>query len=568
MLFLITSFLTFILLFTIIRVATYVGVIATILAIGIILLLEPRVEEILQLIIIAVMAYTCFELFFSIKKKKGALESVKGNESIVEFPQTFEDEVAVAGAPKQATKKELRVLLETRRFCFNQHIQNIGLGVSILGATGSGKTASPFYTIAKHFATTKCSGVLHDFKDLELTKITYPLFRDAGVPFHIFAPLHPEHSVRLNPIDPIYIPSEIQLKPLISSFLLNLTGKHSTDDATIYFTEGAASLLSAVIWRLKEDFPDKCNWPYVIAFLLNADHSKMVNGKVDDLGKLKDFVSANFDSKLLGAQFLHSQKNEKEAGSLFATLCSNLTKLADPVFFYLLSANDLYLNINAPDNRAVISFVNTPGVEQGMITPVIAGLVEICFQQMARHGNERSFIMLDEAPRIKLMELGSRVTTLRSYNISFVYVMQDIIQAKTQHNGKDFYVKEVLTSLNTQFLGKVNDPESAKYCESFFPMIKEKAQSKSTAAGDVFGSQKRTSTSEKDRRKVQAHEFVTLQAGEFYMLTGGKDKLVKFKNFSKEMKQELPPPIRTISQEQMREHKNRISQDAETCFYP
>lgn len=62
--------------------------------------------------------------------------------------------------------------------------------------------------------------------------------------------------------------------------------------------------------------------------------------------------------------------------------------------------------------------------------------------------------------------------TLRSYEISTIYVMQDKIQNELRYGEK--VSKAILSNLSYQFFGKVNDPDTAKYYERFFQQVKQK----------------------------------------------------------------------------------------------
>lgn len=65
--------------------------------------------------------------------------------------------------------------------------------------------------------------------------------------------------------------------------------------------------------------------------------------------------------------------------------------------------------------------------------------------------------------------------TLRSNNIATIYVMQDKIQNDMLYGDKAS--KVILSNLSYQFFGKVNDPDTAKYYERFFKLVKMEATS-------------------------------------------------------------------------------------------
>ncbi|MDX1328417.1 MAG: type IV secretory system conjugative DNA transfer family protein, partial [Arenibacter sp.] len=49
-------------------------------------------------------------------------------------------------------------------------LRNIRRGASIIGSAGSGKTESIVYNFLKHFNQYEFSGVIHDYKDFEITE--------------------------------------------------------------------------------------------------------------------------------------------------------------------------------------------------------------------------------------------------------------------------------------------------------------------------------------------------------------------------------------------------------------
>src|SRR5699024_8299925 len=64
-------------------------------------------------------------------------------------------------------------------------LNNIKRGVSIIGSAGSGKTECVVYQFLKHFRKKNFCGVIHDYKDFELTEIAFSLFKDQAIPFKI-----------------------------------------------------------------------------------------------------------------------------------------------------------------------------------------------------------------------------------------------------------------------------------------------------------------------------------------------------------------------------------------------
>ena len=85
-------------------------------------------------------------------------------------------------------------------------IENIKRGASVIGSAGSGKTESVVYGFLKHFQKHSFCGVIHDYKDFEITEMAYPLFRDSDIPFKVISFDRIIH--RVNPIAPKYLENE------------------------------------------------------------------------------------------------------------------------------------------------------------------------------------------------------------------------------------------------------------------------------------------------------------------------------------------------------------------------
>src|SRR5690606_38383637 len=85
----------------------------------------------------------------------------------------------------------------------NFKLDNIKRGASIIGSAGSGKTESVVYGFLKHFRKESFCGIIHDYKDFELTEMAYPLFKNGKSPFKIISFDKIIH--RVNPIAPRYL---------------------------------------------------------------------------------------------------------------------------------------------------------------------------------------------------------------------------------------------------------------------------------------------------------------------------------------------------------------------------
>ena len=467
---------------------------------------------------------------------------------------------------KGAGKKENIMLVEMLDDRKKKHfISDLNRGVAIFGSSGAGKSASVIFFLMKHLSKHNFAGIINDYKDYELSEIAYPLFMEHGITFKVFAIHDVNRSVRINILDPRYIPALTDLSGIVSSLMINLSGD-SDSGTSKFFRESAESLLCGVIWRLRKDYPQNCNLPFVIALLLSSEnlHDKVIN----DLGieetipfaRLVRFLKEDREAEIAASVFLSAMANERQIAAVYSTLAASLRTLASPEVFYLLEESDISLDLNEESNRMVLSFINKPGALENVISPINAMIIEGCFSSMSKRGRKPSFILLDEAPTIKIPGLGRRIATLRSYGVSFIYCMQDKIQGMAQWGGKEYMIKEILTNLSTQFMGKANDADTAKYYEKFFEIVKEDQRSISKGESTWFSranrGEIRVTTSQKEKTKVRGYEFFRLRQGEFIMFADGIDD--KFRFYYEPPLKRLPALSRSLTSAELQENFSRI----------
>ena len=449
-------------------------------------------------------------------------------------------------------------------------ISDLNRGVAIFGSSGAGKSASVIFFLMKHLSKHKFTGIINDYKDYELTEIAYPLFLEHEVNFRVFAIHDVNRSVRINILDSKYIPTMSDVSGIVSSLVLNLSQSESDSGTEKFFRDGSESLLCGVIWRLKKSYPQYCNLPFVIAFLLSTENhhetEMQPNGTlaIKPFAKLIRFICEDPEAQIAASVFLSGVSNERQTASLYSTLAASLRKLASAEIFYLLQESDIDLDLNADKNRTVLSFINKPGALESVISPINAMLIEGCFTAMSKRGRKPSFILLDEAPTIKIMGLGRRIATLRSYGVSFIYCMQDKIQGMAQWGGKEYKIKEILTNLSTQFMGKANDADTARYYEKFFEIVKEDQKSVSRTKGSWLSranrGEIRETVSQKEKSKVRGYEFFQLRQGEFIMFAEGKDE--KFRFYYEPPLKRVPAKVRAVSSQELQKNFSAVLETA------
>ena len=120
--------------------------------------------------------------------------------------------------PKKKRDKKYKVKFQTKSGKFK--IENIKRGASVIGSAGSGKTESVVYGFLKHFCENGFCGIMHDYKDFELTEMAYPLFNEGNIPIKVISFDRIIH--RVNPIAPRYLENEESVNEVSRVLIENL----------------------------------------------------------------------------------------------------------------------------------------------------------------------------------------------------------------------------------------------------------------------------------------------------------------------------------------------------------
>lgn len=392
-------------------------------------------------------------------------------------------------------------------------LENIRRGIAIIGAAGSGKTESIIAELLKHLANKQFSGVLYDYKNFELTEIAYPFIDSQRTNFYCIS--FDKLYQRVNPIAPKYIKQPEDVNEVVRVLLANLLEQKEevNHGNSKFFNDAVEGLLSGMIWRLRTDFPEYCTLPHLIALF------QQINSK-----SLAVFVRKTRISQAMASAFLQGLDSEKQTAGVLSTLSNALKKITTPKIFYTLSADEVPLNVNEQQTAVIVSLVNNPKYESAY-SPAIATILHTITKQMAVRNGNPSFILMEEAPTIRLINMHRIPATMRSYNIATIYVLQDKIQNDMMYGEKAS--KAILSNLSYQFFGKVNDPDTAKYYERFFEIIKKPTTSINRSHTINFDT--RVTTGEKEVAKIRADVFFRLQPGEFVSFADGKEKKVRFR---------------------------------------
>jgi len=427
-------------------------------------------------------------------------------------------------------------------------IDNMRRGVSIIGSAGSGKTESIVYGFLNHFQKYNFCGIIHDYKDFELTEIAYPLFKDSKIPFYVIS--FDKIISRVNPIAPRYLENEESVNEISRVLLENLLEQRESGNSgtSKFFNDAAEGLIGGLIWKLRTSYPQFCTLPHLIAIYQLLDTDSLIN-----------FLETNSISRAMADAFISGKDSERQTAGVKSTLANALKRISTQRIFMVLSADEIPLNINSTENPAVISIVNNPKFESSY-SPVIATIIHAIIKQMSVRNSQSSFLLMEEAPTLRLLNMHRVPATLRSYDIATLYVMQDKIQNDMMYGDKAS--KAILSNLSYQFFGKVNDPDTAKYYERFFEIVSRPTTSISRGYNLDFDT--RVTTGEKENPKIRADAFFRLKQGEFITYADGKEQRIQFK-FSN-IQRKSPENMDQFTLEDLEVNFERIYAEAKSIF--
>lgn len=427
-------------------------------------------------------------------------------------------------------------------------IENIKRGVSIIGSAGSGKTESVVYNFLRHFSQNGFCGIIHDYKDFELTEIAYPLFKNSSIPFYIVSMEKTLH--RVNPIAPKYLENEESVNEIARVLLENLLEQKESGavGTSKFFNDAAEGLISGLIWKLKTSYPQYCTLPHLISIYQYLDTDSLIA-----------FLETNSTSRAMADAFISGKDSDRQTAGVKSTLSNALKRISTRRIFMTLSADEIPLDINDPENPAVVALVNNPKYDASY-SPVIAAVIHTVIKQMSARHRNRGFLLIEEAPTVRLLNMHRIPATLRSYNIATIYVMQDKIQNDMMYGDKAS--KAILSNLSYQFFGKVNDPDTAKYYERFFEIVRRETTSINRGYNLDFDT--RITTGEKEIPKIRADEFFRLRQGEFITYADGIDRKVQFQQ--QRIEKYLPVKCHWYTQAEMEENYNRILLEVKSIF--
>ena len=365
-------------------------------------------------------------------------------------------------------------------------------------------------------------------------------------------------SHRVNPLHPATMPTQSHADEYARAILYNL--KPDAIKKGDFWTDSAHSYLTALIWFLREEYPQYCTLPHVmaLAFQPTADVVALLSTNPETRGTVAS-LRESLERKAVG-----------QTAGVVSTLQTALRKINTKHIVWVLSGHDFGLNINDPNDPKFVTLGNSPALSS-TFAPVIALLTTVAIKQMNQQGKLSSSIILDEAPTLFIPNFEQLPATGRSNWIATVFGAQDISQIEDMYgrSKKD----ALLANLNNQFYGRVGHLQTAQYVSDLWGRedVEQRSQSSSSSqrGNDTASQSNSVSYSMTQRERVKVQEVSELRTGEFYGQLVESD----FSSFKAQVKAtdsgQLPEivPFAFVTEQDVKQNFLRIQDEIDSLFH-
>jgi len=406
------------------------------------------------------------------------------------------------------------------------NIPNPFRGTLVIGGAGAGKTYSIGEPFLEQFLKKGMCGLVYDFKFPVLAAAAQKALIYAGeqkkpVKHRIINFLDLERTEKINPLRPQDMPIPAYAMEYAKTILTNLNpGAAKSSDG--FFESSAEAYLTAIIWFYKNNYPNLCTIPHVVATAVYSDFTHVLS-MLDTDPRSQQLAQSIITSVKL--------KADKQTAGIIASLQIALARLATPEISWVLAPDETQgegfsLDLNDPTNPTLLTIGNDPTLAR-TFAPVISCIIAVCIKLMNQQNKHPSFVLIDEGATIYVPGLETLPATARSNQVATVYMTQDLAQMNDAY-GKD-KTAVMVSNLNNQFFGKINSAETARLISDMIGQedVEQVSVSASKSMGGGQSGNGRNisqSVSVQQRQVIRVQDAYTLRQGEFVCQTVETEK--------------------------------------------
>lgn len=444
------------------------------------------------------------------------------------------------------------------------HLRNIQNGVMIVGQPGSGKTASIIHPILYQAIHKDWTGLVYDLKGKlgdEVISCSDSIVdksnRKTALKFINFS--NPFKSDRVNPISPIYLNNKAEALDFVGTLLSNLMATDSSKSEDPFWFNNAKNIFTSIVWFLRNNQPALCTLPHAIA-LAYSNPDSLINLLQSD----------EESARLLSTLRASSEAKDKKLFiNILSTLYTHLMALDLPELFWVLSGDEVNLNVNSKENPTLLTIANHEPLQK-VYSPIIAVICNVVTQRMNEEGKLKGIILFDEFASIKIPNFERIPETIRSRGVATVIALHDKQQLITKYG--DSIAETIASTLATKFYFKSTNSKTVEEAVKILAKRDVRFSTKSESKSDSNqGITKTTGVSEtiQERDYLKMDEITNYDRGEFAGIFS--DANVKYTKNQTVLLETLPfrssvPIRRDVSKEMIERNYKKVYQDIEDLF--
>lgn len=382
-------------------------------------------------------------------------------------------------------------------------------GIFIAGGAGSGKSKSIIEPILQQAGVAGLTGVVYDFKFPTLAGEVAGSYAGGTVPpyFVNFTDLTRSH--RVNPLAPELLATASFAREAAVTIITNLDAKAAQQRN--FWIQSGEVLLAGCIWYLRRNHPTQCSLPAAVSMILESDAAQLL-------------ATLQQDEEVRGliASIASASKSENTIAGVFSTIQNYLAVLNTPEIFWVMSGDQVPLDLNSPQTPGVLVVGNDPALSS-TFSPLISLIVATAIKRLNQQGRLPSLVLLDEAPTLFIPNFAQLPATARSNKVATVYAVQDVAQMEALTSRQESEM--ILANLGNQFWGRTTNTATAERVSKMFGKIDKtyyattQGRSKSSPL-NIFKPSTRTkststSASIQQRDKLEAQQVMRFGVGEF-----------------------------------------------------
>ncbi len=414
------------------------------------------------------------------------------------------------------------------QLCIHKPAENIFID----GGPGSGKS----HFLIKHFIKQACerdyAGLIYDYEGDPfssgsplLSNIAYSSIvsskknnHNHKTKFSFINFTDMARTSRVNILSTRYYTStnaKLFINNLAQTIMKNL--EPSWREKSDFWSANAINFVSSVMYLLYKNYSDKGynTLPHAISICLS---------NIDDIF---NWLSHDEEMDKTMAPMISAwklQAQQQTAGAVSSAQLP-LVNLYNPYIYWVLSSDDLSLDITNPDNPTLLCLGNCPEITMAT-SPAISSIISVVMGQMNNSGKQKSIFCIDELPRISISNLDGFIATARKHNVSIILAIQDFQQLVRDYGEKS--ANTIKASCGNYFQGKTGNFKTAEDLSRAIGDIRKITNSFSEQLTTTGSSYSESYTRE---RILQARDISSQNSGHFFVQVSNGNPPFSFTDF-------------------------------------